>query len=371
MSAIPGAVRFHPEGDDRWIACTANDAYFVVDARAKEVMEILSARPSTDAAWDAYLACGSASRKVDREDFDTIAARIGQHATPRQAQHMRIRAATRILSPDAASRLATRATYLFPSASTRPAIAALALALALSFLPASSAAVDALGHNAGAIATIVLVLAGVFLHELGHVAALRKAGEAPGGVSFGVRYFVYPCFFTDVSSAWLLPRRQRILVNLGGCYLQALFAALLWALSLACTGPAAAALAEAARTSAFLCLVQLVPFPGSDGHWIFRDLAALHLDRPTPARRLLAATGWVALALLAVQACTAAVRFAVMLRDGWASGSMPADIASWRNFCALLLIVSFARVLPPVFAKLHGYAAHPCKRIFARGKQGD
>jgi hypothetical protein len=371
MNVAGPSVRFHPEGEDRWIARTANDAYFVVDDRAKEVIEVLATSHSADSAWDTYLGRASALRKVGRDDFEAIAARIACRDAPAQARHMRMRAMARVLSPDTASRLAARVVFLFPSRSTRPAITALAVSFALSLLPAPPVAAGAMAGHAGSVAILLLVLASVFLHELGHAAALRRAGEAPGGVSFGVRYFVYPCFFTDVSSAWLLPRRQRILVNLGGCYLQALFATFLWALSLACGDAVAAPLAEASRTSAFLCLVQLVPFPGSDGHWIFRDLAALHLDRPTPARRLLAATGWVALALLAVQACTAAARFAAMLRDGWASGAMPADIASWRNFCALLLIVSFGRVLPAVFAKLHGYAAHPCKRIFARGKQGD
>jgi hypothetical protein len=371
MSGGGQPVRFHPEGEDRWIARTANDAYFVVDGRAKEVIEVLAACPSANVAWDTYVGRASALRKVNREDFEGIAARITRQGAPAQARHMRIRAMTRVLSPDMALRLAARVVFLFPARSTRPAIAALVVALALSFLPTPSAATEAMARHAGAIATLMLVLAGVFLHELGHAAALRKAGEAPGGVSFGVRYFVYPCFFTDVSSAWLLPRRQRILVNLGGCYLQALFAALLWSLSLVCGDTVAAPLAEASRTSAFLCMVQLVPFPGSDGHWIFRDLASVHLDGRTPAGRLLAASGWVALALLAIQACAAALRFGGMLSAAWSSGAMPADIASWRNFCALLLIVSFGRVLPSVFVKLHGYAAHPCKRIFARGQQGD
>jgi hypothetical protein len=228
MNVAGPSVRFHPEGEDRWIARTANDAYFVVDDRAKEVIEVLATSHSADSAWDTYLGRASALRKVGRDDFEAIAARIACRDAPAQARHMRMRAMARVLSPDTASRLAARVVFLFPSRSTRPAITALAVSFALSLLPAPPVAAGAMAGHAGSVAILLLVLASVFLHELGHAAALRRAGEAPGGVSFGVRYFVYPCFFTDVSSAWLLPRRQRILVNLGGCYLQALFATFLF-----------------------------------------------------------------------------------------------------------------------------------------------
>ena len=60
-------------------------------------------------------------------------------------------------------------------------------------------------------------------HEFGHAAATRYGGGTPGGMGMGI-YMVWPAFYTDVTDAYRLPRRDRLRVDLGGLYFNAVVA---------------------------------------------------------------------------------------------------------------------------------------------------
>jgi hypothetical protein len=62
------------------------------------------------------------------------------------------------------------------------------------------------------------------LHEFGHATAVRRFGGRPGEIGF-TQYLAFPAFFSDVSEAWHLSRWQRVVVDLGGSYLQLVAAA--------------------------------------------------------------------------------------------------------------------------------------------------
>ncbi|HET6874835.1 MAG TPA: hypothetical protein VFH70_08660, partial [Acidimicrobiales bacterium] len=104
-------------------------------------------------------------------------------------------------------------------------------------------------------------------HELGHAAACRYAGAAPRGFGVGL-YLVWPCFYTDVTDAYRLPRRDRLRVDLAGLYFNALVAVATMILWLAW------------RKDALLLLValqllqmikQLSPVIRADGYHILSD----------------------------------------------------------------------------------------------------
>ena len=65
----------------------------------------------------------------------------------------------------------------------------------------------------------MLAVASAGFHELGHAAACRYGGATPGGMGMGI-YIVWPAFYTDVTDAYRLPRRDRLRVDLGGLLLQ-------------------------------------------------------------------------------------------------------------------------------------------------------
>jgi len=67
---------------------------------------------------------------------------------------------------------------------------------------------------------------GTLFHELGHAAACIRFGAKHGGIGFGF-YLLTPVFFADVSDAWKLKPSERIVVNLGGIYLEMILASIL------------------------------------------------------------------------------------------------------------------------------------------------
>ncbi len=69
------------------------------------------------------------------------------------------------------------------------------------------------------VAYLIYLLAPVG-HELGHAAACLRYGVAAGDIGFAV-YFIFPAIYCDVTRAWLLPRRQRVVVDVAGIVFEA------------------------------------------------------------------------------------------------------------------------------------------------------
>src|SRR5690242_8250685 len=70
---------------------------------------------------------------------------------------------------------------------------------------------------------LVLGIASAAFHEVGHASACRFGGGRPGGMGMGI-YMVWPAFYTDVTDAYRLPRRDRLRTDLGGLYFNAVVA---------------------------------------------------------------------------------------------------------------------------------------------------
>jgi putative peptide zinc metalloprotease protein len=116
-----------------------------------------------------------------------------------------------------------------------------------------------------------LVVASGAFHEIGHAAACRYGGGRPGAIGAGL-YLVWPAFYTEVTDAYRLSRRDRLRVDLGGLYFSAIFAlgtALLWRL----TG--ADALLLAIGVQVIQMARQFAPFIRADGYHIVADLTGV------------------------------------------------------------------------------------------------
>ncbi len=107
------------------------------------------------------------------------------------------------------------------------------------------------------------------VHELGHAAALMRFGEVPGAIGLGL-YLIFPVLYTDVTRAWRLPRLDRAVVDVGGIYVQMLFAALVIAwYAVTHSGNAA----RAVLVMDLSLLANLNPFLRMDGYWLAADLS--------------------------------------------------------------------------------------------------
>ncbi len=109
---------------------------------------------------------------------------------------------------------------------------------------------------------------GLLLHELGHASACVRSGVRHGSIGFGL-YLFFPTFYTDVSEAWKLSRRQRMVVDVGGIYMS-LFAATIATALYLLTGRSVYALLSAIYD--LTVWVSLWPFVRMDGYWLMSDL---------------------------------------------------------------------------------------------------
>lgn len=150
-------------------------------------------------------------------------------------------------------------------------VVAVGLGVVLGYLVATGSVFagsgSAIGHDSSVWPALVLVLASGFLHELGHTTASVRYGAPGGQIGFGI-YIVYPVFYSDVSSAWTLPRRKRVVVDVGGAYFQLLVVAC-YLLLFRFTGWEAARLA--AQGALGLVTFALIPIFKFDGYWLLSD----------------------------------------------------------------------------------------------------
>lgn len=128
----------------------------------------------------------------------------------------------------------------------------------------------------------VLLLISVLIHELGHASACAAFGVRPSDIG-ATLYVIYPALYSDVSGAWQLPRRQRVVVDLGGLYFQFVIGGV-YAAAYALTGwiPFLAAVLMIVGSSVFA----LNPIFKFDGYWMVADaLGVTNLSRQ-PSRIL-------------------------------------------------------------------------------------
>lgn len=111
-------------------------------------------------------------------------------------------------------------------------------------------------------------LIAVIAHEFGHASACARYGARPSDIGFAF-YLIYPAFYGDVSDAWKLSRGQRVVVDLGGCYFQALITAFfLFAYSWTGWEP----LHVAILMSLYTAISSLNPIFRFDGYWVLADM---------------------------------------------------------------------------------------------------
>jgi putative peptide zinc metalloprotease protein len=107
-----------------------------------------------------------------------------------------------------------------------------------------------------------------FIHEWGHVLSAKSFNIKPKEIGFGI-YYVIPVFYTDLSDAWNISSRNRIIINLSGIYFEyliALFCYMLFLLS---------------NNNFFIILATLIfiktwynlnPIIQSDMYWVLSDI---------------------------------------------------------------------------------------------------
>lgn len=148
-----------------------------------------------------------------------------------------------------------------------PAVAIIAATVAGSLASAPAGWFSLATSGAALAAGYGLFLISLIVHEFGHAAACWRFGVAPGAVGFTM-YLLFPALYTDVTRAWGLSRRQRVVIDLGGNYFQAVVGAAYLALFSVTGGRA---FGVAASLVALSMLFSLNPVFKCDGYWVVAD----------------------------------------------------------------------------------------------------
>lgn len=115
----------------------------------------------------------------------------------------------------------------------------------------------------------ILLFICLLFHELGHaVASCEYSGKA-GKVGFGMYFRILPVFFADVTVAWTLEKKKRLIVNLGGIYLQLFVNVIL--LGILPFYPGSNVLQKLILINFYFTVYSLFPFFRNDGYWVISD----------------------------------------------------------------------------------------------------
>lgn len=188
----------------------------------------------------------------------------------------------RLLGPRWVNALAGRMQWLY--ATVPMIVGAAAITFALAFLAITLTSDGSFGQLSSKDILLMVALGsiGVLLHELGHGTAAYRAGAR--NVSIGVGWYVcFPVAYADLSETWRMSRRQRVLVDIAGVYMQGLWVSVLM-LAYAQTGHAAWLLA--ALSSSASMLWNLNPFLRMDGYWLASDLLGIANLRESASRSI-------------------------------------------------------------------------------------
>jgi putative peptide zinc metalloprotease protein len=177
------------------------------------------------------------------------------------------------IGPDRVNRIASRLGLLFRTPVVLIGVtSSIAAYTALLTSGAARTSATAVMNRPGLLLASYLVsIFSLVVHEWGHASACRYSGATPGRIGFGL-YLTWPVCFADMTDSYRLDRRGRIRTDLGGMYFNALLTDLFAGLY-ALTGHPLAAIA--ALVQAVVVFEQLLPVVRLDGYWIVTDLAGV------------------------------------------------------------------------------------------------
>lgn len=132
------------------------------------------------------------------------------------------------------------------------------------------------------IAGLLLVFGGLLAHEFGHAAAAWRQGCRQVEIGIGW-YICFVVFYADLSEAWKLSRKQRVIIDCGGMYFQTIYTAILIILYGLAPSPA---IFYAVLLMNFALLWNLNPFLRLDGYWMASDLLGVANLREEASRAI-------------------------------------------------------------------------------------
>ncbi|HEV7504183.1 MAG TPA: hypothetical protein VGS07_04665 [Thermoanaerobaculia bacterium] len=275
------------ESQPQYLLVSDRDDYIKLSASAYRLLKSVAAGRSFESlAEDLSRRRGIAVAPEEVEAaYATVADQIGQilcRENPRPLSGGGFWFRLVLLPAKVVSSLASRLSFLYHPAIATPVlgfiVATFALMLRGDLRPSMTGGSIWLGY--------LLFIASLLAHELGHAAACSRFSAKPSEIGFTL-YMVFPAFYSDVTSAWQLTRRQRVIVDLGGTFFQFAVAA---AFATAYFASGWEPLRIAFLMIWYGALFSLNPIFKFDGYWVLADaLGVTNLSKQPAliAKRLL------------------------------------------------------------------------------------
>lgn len=112
----------------------------------------------------------------------------------------------------------------------------------------------------------------MFLHELGHAASAHLFGIKTKKIGFGL-YMIFPVMFADVTGVWKLSSMKRVIINLGGIYLQLIInLALIYWIYHSPDLNTTIIIRYLITVNVAMIIINVNPFFKFDGYWVYSDL---------------------------------------------------------------------------------------------------
>jgi putative peptide zinc metalloprotease protein len=252
----------------------AGSASFVINGEMRDLIEALRSRPAT---WT-QLAEEFQIRSGKSTNVETLRAVLQTRLSPNLFQDQPAQTINapfvfsfRLLSARVARQITKRLTWTFSWPVAALVLTAFAVMEYLIFTTSYKPMVGSSPWYAFLLLYAGVALGGL-IHEIGHLTACARHRAEHGGVGVGL-YLVFPAFYADVTSAWKLPRWDRVSVDLGGLYFQGIFLIVVGGLAV---WTKSMAFYQLNFFSLVLMLFTLNPALRFDGYWLLVDLSGVH-----------------------------------------------------------------------------------------------
>ncbi|KQR93768.1 hypothetical protein ASG01_07850 [Chryseobacterium sp. Leaf180] len=271
MSLIRRDFFISPYQKDKFVL-EISDLHFIISGQSKDVLDILF---ESDSYTTAARKFNSAfSENISPEEFEGFAKSIFSKipvfegdVVSTEKQKSFIKFQKPLISASLAGKIVEPLLFLFQKTFFWIAFSILALAGLLLII-----LIEVPSAEKFPVLWITLLYAPtIFLHELGHIAACRRFVKKNGEIGFGV-YFIFPIFYSNISSIWHARRDERVIANLAGVYMQ------LWCMLAALIAyyfTKNQMVLYMAYMLALYTFVQLIPFIRSDGYWLLSDISSV------------------------------------------------------------------------------------------------
>lgn len=270
MILLNTPISFTSTTDGLWLLINPeSNGVYRVNEQTKILCEALQ---SSDNLREAHGRYQSASRKqLTFENFNTIANTISKRI---RYGNNRARKAMTIGFTILPARLFKRIAKPFACFINVwfMALAAVLLLPALLIGLHGSSFTAAVGYYRQGLVGLLIILASVVFHEIGHAASLLKVGRIVGKLGGGVM-LIFPAMFTEVLEHTVMSRREKFWLNISGIYFQVIFAHCVLFIGLLFQ---MRSLMDYALVVYLIAFFQLLPLNGQDGVWLISDLLPRH-----------------------------------------------------------------------------------------------